>query len=110
MDETPSELIVSFYPTPKSATLLPFSLGEEAPTLIVFSNAKEAAKKLLSKTNYKKLMGTKSFEPIKGTAKVTIGEYNTAIECDSRWYEARLLSVEPLNDNLSAYTLRQLPC
>lgn len=69
LDEEPYELIVSFYPILDSAALLPFPVGEAAPTLIVFSNAEEAAKKLLSEAAYEKLMATKPFKPIKGPLK-----------------------------------------
>ncbi len=122
MGGPPYELIVSLHPNKKSAEQLPFPKGEQPPELIVFTNAKEAANLLLGQKKYLTLMSEEhkyteeevmngaQFKTYKGFAKVTIDRYKTAVECDSRWYKARLLSVEPLSIKLSAKNSGHLPC
>lgn len=125
------EIHVSFYPTEKSANQLPFPTNNKhsdnyPPQELILTNSKQAARLLLSESENKKLMSDitkfdqytqeqkttwlQNFMPFKGFARIKIANYSTAVDCDSRWYSARLLAVmhksKELVDNYSG----QSPC
>jgi hypothetical protein len=58
----------------------------------------------------KKITEHANLKVFRGFAKIKIDSYATAIECDRRWYEARLISVYEKNDQLVTELAGHSPC
>jgi hypothetical protein len=125
------EPYVSFYPDSNSLKYLPTPKSAEPeydtpPNAIFLTNGYESAKLLLNKSKFKTLMNVKeefdnyteeqieseaqSFKPFRGLARIRIDSYETAIDCDSRWYNARLVRVEQTSNQMVVSNSGNLPC
>ncbi|HOY70101.1 MAG TPA: hypothetical protein PL131_05475 [Methylotenera sp.] len=130
-DDEPLKPKVLFYPNPTSMNFLPTphssSPGYDTPPdVILFTNGDKAAKLLLSSSEYKELMKQKkqfdnytleekhanhlNLKTFRGAAQLKIDRYTTAIECDSRWYSARLISLHKKRHQSLAEFQGNLPC
>ena len=131
IDEEEFEPYVSFYPDSKSLKYLPAphssnEVYDTPPNAIFLTNGIISAKMLLSKSEYKSLMNlkrkfdkysleerfseSKNINFFRGFGRIKIDNYTTAIECDSRVYSARLVTVERTNNQLVVNSSGNLPC
>src|SRR6266849_3530005 len=90
---TPNVLICasSSFPDKDSAALLPHAAGDGPVKELFFSNAEQAASLLLDPATTQKIL-VKDLLSATGEAMVAIRDYQTVVECDHRWYMARLVS------------------
>jgi hypothetical protein len=100
-NRTPRYLRVTFRPDSAAAALLPHALGAGAVEELMLTNNDEAAAMLLRPDAAEKLLA-KALASAEGEATVTIGEYQTVVECDHRWYMARLVAVATSRDLVAA--------
>jgi hypothetical protein len=91
-DRKPRYLRIIFRPDAGTAALLPHATGAGAVKELMLTNNEQAATMLLGPDAAGKLLG-KSVLTAEGDATVTIGDYHTIVECDHRWYMARLVTV-----------------
>jgi hypothetical protein len=91
-DRKPRHLRVTFRPDAASRGLLPHATGAGAVEELVLTNSGQAAAMLLGAESATKLLA-KTLLSAEGNATVTIGEYQSVVECDHRWYLARLVAV-----------------
>ena len=85
------DLRVLFYPDQVSAKLLPRAATTAPVKELLISNSKEAVSILLDEATAQKLLN-QELRGVEIEATVTIGEYRSVVECDRRWYLARLIS------------------
>ncbi len=88
-------------PDERSAARLPHAAGTAAVSELMFSNAEEAASMLLAPDTAQKFLG-KELLRTGGEATVTIRDYQAVIECDHRWYLARLVSARSAHEVVAA--------
>ena len=67
----------------------------------MLTNSEQAATMLLDPEAAGKLLA-KTILSAEGDATVTIGEYQAVVECDHRWYTARLVAVTASRDPVVA--------
>jgi hypothetical protein len=91
-DRKPRYLRVTFRPDSNTAGLLPHATGAGAVKELMLTNNEQAATMLLDPEAAGKLLA-KTILSAEGDATVTIGEYQAVVECDHRWYMARLVAV-----------------
>jgi hypothetical protein len=84
-------LRIIFMPDEFSAARLPHAAGTASVKEVMFSNAEEAVSMLLVPETAQKFLG-KELLRTGGEATVTIRDYQAVIECDRRWYLARLVA------------------
>jgi hypothetical protein len=96
-DRKPHYLRVKFRPDTASTGLLPHATGAGAVEELLLTNSWQAAAMLLGADSAAKLLA-KTLLSAEGNATVTIGEYQTVVECDHRWYLARLVAVTASRD------------
>lgn len=94
-------LKVMFMPDNASAALLPHAVGADAVKELLLTNNEEAVAMLLGPEAAGKLLA-RTVMSTEGTATVTIGSYQTVVECDRRWYMARLVAVATSRDVVAA--------
>ncbi|THD64853.1 MAG: hypothetical protein E7813_16380 [Bradyrhizobium sp.] len=94
-DRKPRHLRVTFWPDATTARLLPHAAG--AVKELVLTNNEQAVTMLLDPEAARKLLA-KTLLSAEGDATVTIGDYQAVVECDHRWYTARLVSVTASRD------------
>jgi len=92
LDRTPRTLRVVFRPDGTAAGLLPHPTGAAAVNELMLTNGEQAAAMLLGPEAAGTLLA-KTVLSAEGDATVTIGDYHTVVECDHRWYLARLVAV-----------------
>jgi len=92
VNRAPRYLRVTFLPEHASAMLLPHAVGSPAVEELMLSN-NEAAVKLLVDPEAAARVLAKEALALEGEATVTIGDYQSVVDCDQRWYLARLLAV-----------------
>ena len=129
-DNDQFEPYVSFYPDSNSLKYLPTPKSENPendtpPKAIYLTNGDKSAKLLLRKSEYKTLIDEKiildnfsaeqlseiqKIKTFRGFARIKINGYKTAIDCDSRWYNARLISVKQKRKQRFGSTSGNLPC
>lgn len=100
-DRKPHYLRVIFRPDSASMGLLPHATGAGSVEELVLTNSEQAANMLLSPDAAAKLLA-KTLLSAEGDATVTIGDYQTVVECDHRWYLARLVAVTAIRDRAVA--------
>lgn len=91
-DQKPRYLRVTFRPDGAAAELLPHATGAGAVKELMLTNNEQAAAMLLGPEAAGKLLA-KALGSAEGDATVTIADYQTVVECDHRWYMARLVAV-----------------
>src|SRR5581483_10009090 len=96
-DRKPRYLRVKFRPETASRGRLPHATGAGAVEELLLTNGRQAADMLLGAETAARLLA-KTLLSAEGNATVTIGEYQTVVECDHRWYLARLVAVEASRD------------
>ena len=101
LNRSPRYLRVTFLPNEDSAALLPHVAGAAAVKELILSNNEEAATLLLGSDAAARLLA-KEVMSAEGAATVTIGDYRTVVECDQRWYMARLITVTTSRDVVAA--------
>jgi hypothetical protein len=92
VNRAPRYLRVTFLPDHASAMLLPHAVGSPAVEELMLSNNEAAAKLLLDPDAAARVLAKEALA-LEGDATVTIGDYQSVIDCDQRWYLARLLAV-----------------
>ena len=90
-------LRVIFLPGDDSAALLPHAVGAGAVKELMVTNNEEAVAMLLDAKTAARLRA-KEVVSAEGVATVTIGDYQTVVECDKRWYMARMVAVATRGD------------
>lgn len=90
-------LRVLFLPSDDSAALLPHAVGAGTVKEIMVTNNEDAVAMLLDAETAGRLLA-KEVTSVEGTATVTIGDYQTVVECDRRWYMARVVAVATRGD------------
>ena len=123
------ETYVPFYPVSNSLKYLPVPKStkhtyDTPPNAIFLTNSDKSARLFLTKAVFKILMNVKSkvdnyseqqlseiqnLKTFRGFVRIKIGNYETAIECDSRWYRARLSSIEQKDKQKFVNASSQLP-
>ena len=101
-------LELHFFPEVTQVALLPSLIADDYETadkrMIVLSNSEKESKKLVEQ--YFTGIPANFFEHEEGVLKqpvsAVIEGYNTYVECDSRYYTARLVAVEKITKNSSA--------
>lgn len=83
---------ITFYPDPGSAALLPHPADETPVVELEFTNRERASALLRDLVTVEKPLPREETASA-GAATVTIRNYQTAVECDHRWYLAELVSV-----------------
>jgi hypothetical protein len=96
-DRKPRHLRVIFRPDTTSSGRLPHATGAGAVEELVLTNSEQAIVMLLGAESAAGLLA-KPLLSAEGNATVTIGEYQTVVECDHRWYLARLVAVAASQD------------
>ena len=97
LDRKPRYLRVTFRPDGATAGLLSNAAGTGAVQSLMLTNNEQAATLLLGPEAAGKLHA-KTVLSAEGDATVTIGDYQTVVECDHRWYMARLVAVTASRD------------
>jgi hypothetical protein len=92
VNRAPRYLRVTFLPDRVSAMLLPHAVGSPPVEELMLSNNEAAAKLLLDPDAAAKVLAKEALA-LEGEATVTIGDYRSVVDCDQRWYLARLLAV-----------------
>ena len=92
VNRAPRYLRVTFLPDHASAMLLPHAVGSPAVEELMLSNNEAAAKLLLDPDAAARVLA-KEVLALEGEAIVTIGDYQSVVDCDQRWYLAHLLAV-----------------
>ena len=96
-DQKPRYLRVTFRPDGVAAGLLPRAAGAGAIQELMLTNNEQAATMLLGAEAAGKLLA-KELASAEGDAMVTIGDYHAVVDCDHRWYMARLVAVAASRD------------
>jgi hypothetical protein len=97
LDRNPRYLRVTFRPDGATAGLLPRAAGTGAVQSLMLINSEQAATLLLGPEAAGKLLA-KTILSAEGDATVTVGDYQTVVECDHRWYLARLVAATANHD------------
>lgn len=92
VNRAPRYLRVTFLPDHASAMLLPHAVGSPAVEELMLSNNEAAAKLLLDPDAAARVLAKEPLA-LEGEAIVTIGDYQSVVDCDQRWYLAHLLAV-----------------
>jgi hypothetical protein len=92
VNRAPRYLRVTFLPDHASAMLLPHAVGSPAVEELMLSNNEDAVKLLLDPESAARVLAKEALA-LEGEATVTIGDYQSVVDCDHRWYLARLLAV-----------------
>jgi hypothetical protein len=100
-DRKPRYLRVTFRPDSTATGLLPHATGAGVVKELMLTNNEQAATMLLGPDAAGKLLA-KTVLSAEGDATVTIGDYHTVVECDHRWYMARLVAVATSRDMMVA--------
>jgi len=101
IDKDRHSLRVVFRPDDASAALLPQEKGRKALKELFFSNREQAPSMLLAPEMAQKFLAKETLA-VEGEATVTISDYRTGVDCDQRWYAARLVSVSKRQDIIAA--------
>jgi hypothetical protein len=97
LDQKPRHMRVIFRPDAGTAALLPHATGADPVKELMLTNSEQAATMLLGPDAAGKLLA-KTTLSAEGDATVTIGDYHAVVECDHRWYMARLVAVATSRD------------
>jgi hypothetical protein len=87
----PGRLRALFFPDRDSTRLLPYAAGSKPVEELLLSNSEEAVSILLEPATAQRILARDLLDA-EGDATVTIGDYRAVVECDHRWYIARLVS------------------
>lgn len=109
LDKDRHSMRVVFRPDDASAALLPQEKGGKALKELFFSNREQAPSMLLAAEMAQEFL-TKETLAVEGEATVTIGDYRTGVDCDQRWYSARLVSVSKRRDIIAAQPVGRAGC
>ena len=96
-DRKPRYLRMTFRPDNAATGLLPHATGAGAVRELMLTKNDQAATMLLGPEAAGKILAKKVLSA-EGDATVTIGDYHTVVECDRRWYMARLVAVTASRD------------
>jgi hypothetical protein len=96
-DRKPSYLRVTFRPDNTATGLLPHATGAGAVRELMLTNNEQAVAMLLGPEAAGRILA-RTVLSAQGDATVTIGEYQSVVECDHRWYMARLVAVTASRD------------
>jgi hypothetical protein len=109
IDKDRQSLRVVFQPDDASAALLPQEKGGKALKELFFSNREQAPSMLLAPEMAQKFLAKETLA-VEGEATVTISDYQTGVDCDQRWYSARLVSVSKRQDIIAARPIGRAGC
>ena len=96
-NKAPRYLRVLFLPDNDSARVLPHPAGSATVEQLLLINDEPATELLLGPQAAAKVLA-KEVLSAEGKSTVVIGDYRSVIDCDHRWYLARLLSVSSLGE------------
>jgi hypothetical protein len=102
VNQRPSHLRVTFLPDDKSKAILPHPAGSPAVQELLFSNREQAVSMLLPTETAQRLLA-RELLGAEGMASIVIDDYQSVIDCDHRWYLARLVSASRNKDVAEAY-------
>jgi hypothetical protein len=91
INRKPGRLRALFFPDQESTRLLPYAAGSKPVEELLLANSEEAVSILLEPATAQRILA-KDLLDAEGEAAVTIGDYRVVVECDHRWYLARLVS------------------
>jgi hypothetical protein len=91
INKKPGRVRALFFPDRESTRLLPYPAGGKPVEELLLSNSEEAVAILLEPATAQRILA-RDLLGAEGEAAVTIGDYRVVVECDHRWYIARLVS------------------
>jgi hypothetical protein len=91
VNRKPGRLRALFFPDKEATRLLPYAAGDKPVEELLFSNSEEAVSILLEPATAQRILAQDLLDA-EGEAAVTIRDYHVVVECDHRWYIARLVS------------------
>jgi len=80
-----------FFPDQGSAGLLPYAAGSRLVEELLIANAEQAVTMLFEPATAQRILA-KELLAAEGDARITISDYRVVIDCDHRWYMARLVA------------------
>ena len=86
-----SHMRALFFPDKDSASLLPYAAGSRPVEELLIANAEQAVTILFEPATAQRILG-KELLAAEAEARITIGEYRVVVDCDHRWYMARLVA------------------
>src|SRR5262249_22658251 len=92
INDKPRYLRVLLLPDANSTALLPHPVREEPVEELAFLPAENAVSILVDPETARRILA-KELLSATGEVTVTIGDYRTVVDCDHRWYLAKLMAV-----------------
>src|SRR5262249_20605794 len=80
-----------FFPDKDSTGLLPYAAGSKPVEELLIANGEQAVAILFEPATAQKILA-KELLAAEGEASITIRDYRVVVECDHRWYMARLVA------------------
>jgi hypothetical protein len=80
-----------FFPDKDSTGVLPYALGSRPVEELLIVNAEQAVTILFEPATAQRILA-KELVAAEGEARIRIGAYRMVVDCDHRWYMARLVS------------------
>jgi hypothetical protein len=93
-------LSVVFFPDKDSTGLLPYAAGSRPVEELLLANAEQAVSILFEPATAQRILG-KELLAAEGEATITIRDYRVVVDCDHRWYMARLVSATKLENRVA---------
>jgi hypothetical protein len=90
-------LSARFFPDKESIGLLPYAAGSRPVEELLLANSEDAVAILFEPATAQRILA-KNLLAAEGQATVTIGDYRVVVECDHRWYMARLVSASKIEN------------
>jgi hypothetical protein len=78
-----------FFPDKNSTGLLPYAAGTRPVEELLIANADQAVAMLLEPATAQRIL-SRELLAAEGEARITIRDYRVVIDCDHRWYMARV--------------------
>jgi hypothetical protein len=91
MSKDRGHLRAMFFPDEDSKALLPYAAGSRRVEELLIANAEQAVTILFEPATAQRILA-KELLAAEGEARITIGDYRVVVDCDHRWYMARLVS------------------
>jgi hypothetical protein len=89
-----------FLPDKKSTGLLPHAAGSRPVEELLLANAEQAVSILFEPATAQRILG-KEMLAAEGEATITIRDYRVVVDCDHRWYMARLVSAAKIENRVA---------
>ena len=92
VDDEPEYLKALIYTDLKSSNALPYEKGQEKVSELILADPEKAAMLILNPDQAKKIL-SKELITTSGETIVKVKNFETAIECDNRWYRTSIIEV-----------------